>query len=235
MSDNFFAPNRRMILATLAAAPLVAATKPAPRLSTRISETSIGAYVIGNPDAKLRLVEYFSYTCGACGAFAANGDPALKTGYVDKGLVAFEYRNLIRDPLDLTAALLARAGGAAGFAGHYRALMLGQAQWLVRASKLPEAVQAKWYEGGIDERTARIARDSGLDALMRTRGVTTAQITAALTSGVAQAAVTAMTNLARNNDRINGTPGFVLNGKVLDGAHDWPAVKSRLDQALRGA
>lgn len=235
MTDNPIAPTRRTLLATLAAAPLVAATKPAPRISARVDETSIGAYVVGNPDAKLRLVEYFSYTCGACGNFAANGDPALKAAYVDKGLVAFEYRNLIRDPLDMTAALLARVGGAKAFVGHYRALMLGQAQWLVRASKLPEAVQAKWFEGSIDERTARIARDSGLDALMRARGVTAAQISSALTSEVAQAAVTAMTNLARNNDRITGTPGFVLNGKQLDGAHDWTAVKSRLDQALRRA
>jgi protein-disulfide isomerase len=225
---------RRSFLSALAAAPLLAATRPAPRLSSKISETSIGAYLIGNSAAKLRLVEYFSYTCGACGNFAAVGDPALKAGYVDRGLVAFEYRNLVRDPLDLTAALLARAGGPGGFAGHYRAIMLGQPQWLVRASKLPEAVQAKWYEGSMAERTARIARDSGLDALMRARGLSGAQISAALSSEVAQTAVTAMTNIARAG-RITGTPGFALNDAKLDEVHDWPALKSRLDQALQPA
>jgi Thioredoxin len=230
-------PSRRSILAALAAAPLVAAAKPkaAPRLSAKVSETGIGAYVAGNPDAKLRLVQYFSFTCGACGAFAAAADAPLKTGYIDRGLVAFEYRNLVRDPLDLTAALLARVGGPAAFPGHYRAIMAGQPQWLARATKQPEAVQAKWYEGSQAERTARIARDSGLDALMRARGVTAPQIAAALTSEVAQAAVTAMTNLARGTDRIHSTPGFLLQGKQLDHVHDWASVKSRLDQALRPA
>lgn len=230
-------PPRRLILAALAAAPLIAATKPkaAPSLSAKVSETGIGAYVIGNPDAKLRLVQYFSFTCGACGAFAAAADAPLKTGYVDRGLVAFEYRNLVRDPLDLTAALLARAGGATAFPGHYRAIMAGQPQWLVNATKLPEAVQAKWYEGSLSERAGRIARDSGLAALMRARGVSATQIDAALNSEVAQAAVTAMTNLARGADRIASTPSFLLQGKQLEHVHDWASVKSRLDQALRPA
>ena len=155
-------PVRRTLLAALAAAPLVAATKAkaAPRLSAKVTETGIGAYVVGNAEAKLRLVQYFSYTCGTCGIFAGAADAPLKTGYIDKGLVAFEYRNLVRDPLDLTAALLARVGGPAAFPGHYRAIMAGQPQWLAGATKQPEAVRAKWYEGSLPERSARIARDN---------------------------------------------------------------------------
>lgn len=230
-------PTRRLMLGAMAAAPLLAATKPAAasRLSARVSETSIGAFVVGNPDAKLRLVEYFSYTCGACGAFAATGDEPLKAQYVDKGLVALEYRNLVRDPLDMTAALLARASGARAFPGHYRAIMTGQSGWLVKASQLPEAVQKKWYEGSFGERMARISRDSGLDTLMRARGVTPAQMTAALDSEVAQAALTAMTNLARGADKVTSTPSFLLGGKLLADAHNWPSVKSHLDRALRPA
>lgn len=230
-------PSRRMVIAAIAAAPLVAAAKPkaAPLLSARVSETAIGSFVVGNPGAKLRLVEYFSFTCGACATFAANGDAAIKTGYVNKGLVAFEYRNLVRDPLDMTAALLARAGGPAAFVGHYRALMASQANWLVRATKLPEAVQRSWYEGDMADRSARIARDTGLDAIMRARGLTPKQISAALNSEVSQTAVTAMTNLARGADRVTSTPSFLLGGKLLPDTHDWPSVKSHLDQALRPA
>jgi Thioredoxin len=230
-------PTRRSLIAALAATPLVAATKakPAPRLSAKVAETPIGAYVVGNPDAKLRLVQYFSYTCGACGAFAGAADVPLKTGYIDRGLVAFEYRNLIRDPLDMTAAMLARAGGAAAFPGHYRAIMAAQSGWLARATNAPKAVQAKWYEGSIAERAARMARDSGLEALMRARGVTPAQMTAAFGSEVSQAALTAMTNLAHNADRVDSTPSFLINGRLLDHVHNWPGVKSRLDQALRPA
>ena len=228
---------RRAILTAIAAAPLVAVPRAwaAPRLSAKVTETGIGAFVVGDPDAKLRLVQYFSFTCGACGVFAGTADVPLKTGYIDRRLVAFEYRNLIRDPLDMTAALLARVSGAAGFPGHYRAIMAAQQTWLTRASKLPEAVQAKGYEGSVAERAARMARDSGLDALMRTRGVTAAQMTAALASEVAQAELTAMTNIARGTDRIASTPSFLLQGKLLANVHNWPDVKSRLDQALSAA
>lgn len=229
------APTRRTLLAALAAAPLVAAKPPPPRLSAKVTETGIGAYVTGNPAARLRLVEYFSYTCGHCAEFAMAADGPLKTGYIDRGLIAFEYRNLVRDPLDLTAALLARAGGAAAFPGHHRALMATQGRWLNGAVKLPEAVQRTWYEGTPAQRSTRIARDSGLAAIMRARGVTAAQISAALGSEVAQAAVTAMTNLARGTDRVTSTPSFLIQGTLLDDVHDWPTLKSRLDQALRPA
>ena len=63
------------------------------------------------PGGEVRLVEYFSYTCHVCADFAKLGAAPLKAQYVDRGLVLFEYRNLVRDPVDMTAALLARCGG----------------------------------------------------------------------------------------------------------------------------
>ena len=71
--------------------------------------TPEGGYVIGNPDAPLKLVEYASHTCSHCAAFSQEAAAKLDE-YVEKGVVSYEIRNQIHDPIDLSKALLARCG-----------------------------------------------------------------------------------------------------------------------------
>ena len=69
-------------------------------------------FVMGNPDAKLKLIEYGSLTCPHCREFDEKGVPALIDNYVKTGQVSWEFRNYVRDAFDLTAALVARCNGA---------------------------------------------------------------------------------------------------------------------------
>lgn len=216
-------------LTLIAATP--AKTKP---WSASVTTSSIGAYVAGNPAAKVRLVEYFSYTCGVCAEFAKLGSAPLKTQYIDRGLVLFEYRNLVRDPVDMTAALLARCGGAAAFARNHQAIFAAFPTWMAKVKAITDAQATSWYEGTTGQRARRIAADTGLGALMRARGYTQAQLDAALDSEVAQAELTAMTDIARGADRVTGTPTFFVNGRNAE-VTAWPALKSKLDQALKAA
>jgi protein-disulfide isomerase len=206
----------------------------APRLSAHVTTSAIGAFVVGKADAKIRLVEYFSYTCGHCGDFARLSNVPLKTQYIDRGLVVFEYRNLVRDPVDMTAALLARCGGATAFAGNHQAIFAAQPTWLTKVSKMSRDQMLPWYEGSESQRARRIAADTGLSALMRARGFTAAQIDACLDSEVAMAEITGMTNIARNADRVDATPTFFINGRNA-GVSEWPALKTRLDLAIKGS
>ncbi len=206
----------------------------APRWSTTVSESSIGAYSVGNPAAKVKLVEYFSYTCHICGDFAKASAVPLKTLYIDKGLVKFEYRNLVRDPVDMTAALLARCGGPKAFAGNHQAIFAAQPAILDKITKATDAQKTSWFEGEVGARARKIAADTGLTALMTARGYTAAQQGACLDSGVAQAELTGMTNIGRNADRVAGTPTFFINGRNAE-ATAWPAVKSKLDLALKAS
>ena len=218
-----------------AAAPAPAsASAPAPLWSAQVTVSAIGAHIVGNPAAKVRLVEYFSYTCGHCGQFAKAAATPLKTQYIDKGLVAVEYRNLIRDPFDLTAALLARCGAAKAFPGNHQAIFATQPGWLDRIDKATDAQHARWSEGSIGERTRRIAADTGLAALMRQRGYDAARINACLDSDVARTEVIGMTNIGFNTDKVHGTPSFFINGADT-GVHDWPSLKTRLDLAIKGS
>ncbi len=218
-----------------AALTLIAATPAKPKpWSASVTTSPIGAHVVGNPAAKVRLVEYFSYTCGVCAEFAKLGAPPLKTQYIDRGLVLFEYRNLVRDPVDMTAALLARCGGPAAFARNHQAIFAAFPTWMAKVKAVTDAQATSWYEGATGQRARRIAADTGLGALMRTRGYTQVQLDAALDSEVAQAELTGMTNIARGADRVTGTPTFFVNGRNAE-VTAWPALKSKLDQALKAA
>lgn len=228
---------RRAAMATLAGGALAligTARAQAPVWAATVTTSSIGAYLVGNPNAKVRLVEYFSYTCHICADFAKAGTAPLKAQYIDKGLVLFEYRNLVRDPVDMTAALLARAGGPKAFAANHQAIFAAFPAIMAKIQKATDAQKTSWYEGDMSQRARKIAADTGLTALMRARGYTAAQLDAALDSEVAQAEITGMTNIGRGADRVQGTPTFFVNGRNAEAA-DWPSLKTRLDAALKAA
>ena len=90
----------------------IAATAPATAQqgdwTVRVTQSAIGGHVLGNPLAKHKLVEYISYTCNHCASFTVDSDVPSKSNHVAKGHVSTEIRNYVRDPVDFTAALLAR-------------------------------------------------------------------------------------------------------------------------------
>jgi len=79
--------------------------------SETVSKTDAGGIVMGNPDAPIKLVEYMSITCSHCKDFGEQAFAELRDTYVESGKVSFEIRNFVRDPLDLSAAILSRCGG----------------------------------------------------------------------------------------------------------------------------
>src|SRR4029078_5088510 len=83
--------------------------------STIVSATPQGGFLMGNPNAKLKLIEDGSLTCPHCREFDEKGSPPLIANYVKTGIVSWEFRNYVRDAFDLTASLVARCNGAKSF------------------------------------------------------------------------------------------------------------------------
>ena len=125
---------RRLFLTLLTALILAvpAYAKPAPKAPARtdwtrvVAATPAGGFVLGNPKAKVKLVEFGSLTCPHCRAFDEEGVPTLLGKYVKSGQVSWEFRNYVRDAADVTAALIARCNGARGFFPLMRALYKDQ-------------------------------------------------------------------------------------------------------------
>ncbi len=132
--------------ATGADPAVTAQAVPAPNngdWSTVVTRTAEGGFVMGNPNAKAKLVEFGSMTCPHCAEFEETGVKPLIDNYVKKGLVSFEFRNYVRDPFDMTASLLARCSGESGFFGLTRNLYADQQQWIGKAQSAdPAQLQA---------------------------------------------------------------------------------------------
>ncbi|MCB8829698.1 DsbA family protein, partial [Escherichia coli] len=89
------------------AAPVAAVAAPAGQHWTDVVAQTKEGYVMGNPDAPIKLVEYGSRLCPTCGALAREGYQPLTTKYVDSGKVSFEFREfLVHGALDMPPTLL---------------------------------------------------------------------------------------------------------------------------------
>ena len=93
---------------------------------------------MGNPAAKVKLVEYGSLTCGHCATFAKAGMAPLVGTYVRSGKVSYEYRNFVLNGLDVAATLVARCGGPGRFFPVADTLYATQDQWMGRVSDLTD-------------------------------------------------------------------------------------------------
>ena len=134
----------------------LSASAAAPNWQTRVTRTADGAFLVGNPNARVKLVEYMSYTCPHCAAFSRESAAVLRGQMIKSGTVSLEERNLVRDQLDLAAALLARCAGPAGFDKLSTAFFAQQDTWL------PAGIQFEQANGFIALRRAHSVRVHGL-------------------------------------------------------------------------
>ena len=64
-----------------------------------VTQSPAGGFMMGNPNAAVKLVEYASMTCPHCAQFHNVTLPELKTKYIDTGKVRFIFREFPLDPL----------------------------------------------------------------------------------------------------------------------------------------
>jgi protein-disulfide isomerase len=213
------------VTAALLVAPLTAA---APVNWVQAFSLSVdGGHVVGNPAAPTKIVEYASYTCSHCSNFENDDVPVLKRDYIAKGKTSLEIRNLVRDPIDLTVALLARCGGKGHFFGNHRHFMVTQSQWMAKSQSISAATEARLNSEDYAGFMAGAYREMGLGAFARQRGITDAQAQVCLKDPVALQKVLAMTDKALGPLKIEGTPAFLVNGKVVH-AHELSELRPYL-------
>ena len=219
---------RSAYLASALVAATVIAVPASAQQADRVTLSAMGGHVMGNPLARHKLTEYMSYTCSHCAAFEKDSHAALTTDFVNKSRVSFEVRNLVLNPIDLSAAMLARCGGRTKFFGNHRALLLKQSTWLAKFQATPPEVMKTMNDGTVPQRLKKIVKAAGLDILMKARGFTTAQIDACLSNQTEQDKILAMTKYATDTLKLSGTPSFTLADQPLAEVHSWTALKPKL-------
>jgi protein-disulfide isomerase len=199
-----------------------------------VAQTPAGGFVMGNPDAAVKLIEYGSMTCPHCAEFDETGVQPLIDKYVKTGLVSYEFRNYVRDSLDLAGSLITRCNGAKGFFPLTRAMYKDQPNWVARLQGVPPEQQQALSGLPPERQFLETAKLAGFQQWAAMRGVPTAKSTQCLTN---QAEIDRLVQM--NSDATTehpdfaGTPTFVVNGEVVKGA-TWAVLEPALRDALGG-
>jgi len=182
-------------------------------------------FVMGNPDAPLKLVEFASPTCGTCANFANTGGQALKSEFVDSGRVSLEIRPFALNPMDLVIASVASCGAPQRFFPILDNIYATQPELL---QGIQGADQASAQAALQSQNFAGFARAINLDSYFASRGIAANEIDACLADPAK--VVRWQESTQRNGEQfeVPGTPTFVLNGEVLANATSWDAVRERL-------
>jgi protein-disulfide isomerase len=201
---------------------------PAPDWVTTFARTPEGGVRMGNPAAKVKLVEYGSRSCPVCKRFADEaGD--LRTKYVASGKVSYEFRDFLVHPQDLGGAVIGQCVSDRNFFAvldsmfanqnwfNNKVQSLGDARIKQISAMQPLAAAKAWSD------------DVGYTELVRQAGMPEARIKACFANPQA------IPSLARQLQAgvkagVDGTPNFFINGRKVQG-YTWSSVEPALQAA----
>jgi protein-disulfide isomerase len=212
--------------------PEAAKVEPvAPPAGTTWSNTAVvtpeSGFMIGNPDAPIKLIEYGSLTCPACAAFAQDGFEALKTEYVDSGRVSFEFRSfLIHGPPDLVLTRLSECGPPEAV------IPRADQVWLNIQTIVPafQAADQNALNLPPEQRFVAYAEGSGILDFFAKLGLNRDEAKACLadTKAIDRLAKASQDNSQK--DGVDRTPTFLVNGRKVD-AGQWSELEPILQRA----
>ena len=197
--------DRRLVLALGLALSLTACNKGGATAASSDDMT------LGNPDAKVTVVEYASASCSHCAKWNEEVFPAFKAKYVDTGRVHYVFREFLTSPIELASAafLMARCAGKDKYFNVVDAVFRAQ----------PVMYQTGDYRGEL----LRIANSAGMSEQ---------QFTQCIRDDEALKALNARVERAVEDENISGTPTFVINGKT---AASGEMTLEQLDKAITEA
>ena len=198
-----------------------------------VSATQRGGYLMGNPNAPVKLIEYGSISCPVCARFANEGAQPLTNTYVRSGQVSWEFRPFLIHAQDPAVFLLLRCAGPQPFFRLAEQLYATQMEWAGRAEAMPAAQQQQMQNLDPHAQAAAMVRIMQIDQFFRQRGLSEARINSCLADDAALQALGDISRRGASEDNVQGTPTFIVNGDKLDGS-DWASLEARLRTAIGG-
>jgi protein-disulfide isomerase len=228
----------RVLLASVLAVAAVAVAAPggaapaakagaAKDWSRTVVITQEGGFRMGNPDAKVKLVEYGSLTCSHCADFA-NASKAGLIGHVKSGKVSFEFRNYVLNGIDVTASLVARCAPAEHFFPLVEQLYATQSGWVSKISDLPDAEKNLVLALSEGARFIRLGEIGGIIDMGARHGVAPDKARQCLADPAGLERLGAMGEAAVALG-VEGTPTFFINGAMAP-VNDWPGIDALIRQ-----
>ena len=194
--------------------------------------TPEGGFRVGNPDAKVKLLEFASLTCPHCKDFQAEAMPTILGKYVASGNVSYEFRNFVLNGPDYAASMLARCQGPDSFFGLLGAFFNDQATWVQPFISMSDADNKRLSALPEDQQIAALATIGKLDEYVRARGITKAKFDQCLSDKTQLNKLADLRKQAVDTYKLTGTPGFIINGVTQDGVFTWAELEPKLKAAL---
>lgn len=193
------------------------------------TRTPEGGTRIGNPDAPVKLVEYGSLTCPACKAFSDTGTEALRDRYVRSGQVSWEFRHfIIHGAPDVALALLSDCQPPTAFFRTIENIYDEQSEILDR---IDEQEQQSFQSLPPEQLLVPVARAMELNTFFAQRGLPEARFNQCLGNQQAVQRLADNSNRARTQDRVEGTPTFIVNGEKIN-VVSWADLEPVLRQRI---
>jgi len=155
---------------------------------------------------KVKIIEYGDFECPFCAKFYAETLPLIKKYYVDKGVVEFEFHHF---PLSFhpNAQISAEASECAREQGKF---------W-----EMHDLLFEKGVSGGVAAFKS-YAQQLGLDTAAFNECLDTGAMAAEVQKDMADGAAAGIT----------GTPGFLVNGKLVSGAQPFSVFQQIIEAEL---
>jgi len=192
-----------------------------------VAKTQDGGFMMGNPNAPIKLVEYGSRTCPTCARFDIEGMEPLKKNFISTGKVSYEFRDYpVHGALDLAPSLLGTCVEPSAFFPMLDQMMANQQSFLDKTSDLPQQ-ELQSVENNPGKVATIIAKGLGYLDFVKARGLPEPQALACLQDEARIKALSDSAEKANNEYQITGTPTFLINGKKID-ANSYQGVSEAL-------
>ena len=191
--------------------------------------------MMGNPNAKVKLVEIGSLSCPHCKAFEDEGVPTLIDKYVKSGQVSWEFRPyVIHGPIDMAADLIVRCNGLKTFFPLAQALYKDQAIWMAKIEATPQDKLEQIQNLPTNQMFVADGEPAGAAGLGRgaRRAAGQEQPVPERPEDDRPARSRSPATSTTSIPDFTGTPSFVINGKLLKDTASWDKLAAA---AGRGA
>ena len=203
--------SRRFLMGAMAAVPVATVLAPVPGTAAGIGEKP-GDLALGDPDAPVTVIEYFSLTCPHCRWFHQNIYDPLKRDYVDAGKVRFVARDFPLNAPALQAAVLARCAGRDRYLAFIDVLFSTFDNW-----------------AGSRDYTEKLAQIGELGGVSRDR------FDACLADKDLENAIFQTIASAQAEYDVSSTPTVIVNGERYEGKMSFEALAKHIDRLVSGS
>lgn len=190
-----------------------AKTQSASTATQEVLPEHLADRVLGDANAKVTIVEYANFTCTHCGEFHRTVFPKLKSEFIDTGKVKLVYREIIGDGPGILATSLARCVPADQYFGMAGVLFENQQTWAYDQTSIE----------GVREALKKYASLAGLSV---------EKFDKCLDDKTTQKEILDHVQKNAEADKVEGTPTFLLNGKLVD-SWQWDGLKATIEKELQ--